>query len=25
MSFAHNPYGDGDACDKILTILSKHK
>ena len=21
MSFAHNPYGDGHACRKILEIL----
>jgi UDP-N-acetylglucosamine 2-epimerase (non-hydrolysing) len=25
MSFAHNPYGDGDACGKILDILTNHK
>jgi UDP-N-acetylglucosamine 2-epimerase (non-hydrolysing) len=25
MSFAHNPYGDGDACSKILDILINHK
>lgn len=23
MSFAHNPYGDGKACYKIIDILSK--
>ncbi|MDT3719487.1 non-hydrolyzing UDP-N-acetylglucosamine 2-epimerase [Pseudomonas oryzihabitans] len=23
MSFAHNPYGDGEACSRILEILSK--
>ena len=23
MSFAHNPYGDGKACQKILDILAK--
>ncbi|WP_223669278.1 non-hydrolyzing UDP-N-acetylglucosamine 2-epimerase [Kangiella shandongensis] len=23
MSFAHNPYGDGKACERILTVLSK--
>lgn len=23
MSFAHNPYGDGKACQRILTVLSK--
>lgn len=23
MSFAHNPYGDGEACIRILEILSK--
>jgi UDP-N-acetylglucosamine 2-epimerase (non-hydrolysing) len=23
MSFAHNPYGDGQACKKILNILEK--
>lgn len=23
MSFAHNPYGDGKACEKILDTLSK--
>lgn len=23
MSFAHNPYGDGSACDKILENLAK--
>lgn len=25
MSFAHNPYGDGDACEKILSILANNK
>jgi UDP-N-acetylglucosamine 2-epimerase (non-hydrolysing) len=25
MSFAHNPYGDGNACEKILDILANHK
>jgi UDP-N-acetylglucosamine 2-epimerase (non-hydrolysing) len=25
MSFSHNPYGDGDACGKILDILANHK
>ncbi|ALO35137.1 UDP-N-acetyl glucosamine 2-epimerase [Colwellia sp. MT41] len=25
MSFAHNPYGDGKACGKILDILAEHK
>jgi UDP-N-acetylglucosamine 2-epimerase (non-hydrolysing) len=24
MSFSHNPYGDGDACGKILDILANH-
>ncbi|EOX3331680.1 non-hydrolyzing UDP-N-acetylglucosamine 2-epimerase [Vibrio cholerae] len=23
MSFAHNPYGDGNSCNKILEILAK--
>jgi len=23
MSFAHNPYGDGTACEKIIEFLSK--
>jgi UDP-N-acetylglucosamine 2-epimerase (non-hydrolysing) len=23
MSFAHNPYGDGKACDRILDVLSR--
>ena len=23
MSFAHNPYGDGQACQRILDILAK--
>ena len=23
MSFAHNPYGDGQACLRILDILAK--
>jgi UDP-N-acetylglucosamine 2-epimerase (non-hydrolysing) len=22
MSFAHNPYGDGKACQRILEVLS---
>ncbi len=25
MSFAHNPYGDGNACAKILNVLSSKK
>ncbi|WP_026301274.1 non-hydrolyzing UDP-N-acetylglucosamine 2-epimerase [Colwellia piezophila] len=25
MSFAHNPYGNGKACDVILDILAAHK
>lgn len=25
MSFAHNPYGDGAACKRILNILAKEK
>lgn len=25
MTFAHNPYGDGDACSKILDILANQK
>jgi UDP-N-acetylglucosamine 2-epimerase (non-hydrolysing) len=25
MSFAHNPYGDGNACGKILEVLSNNK
>lgn len=25
MSFSHNPYGDGEACGKILDILANHK
>ncbi|PHR84370.1 MAG: UDP-N-acetylglucosamine 2-epimerase (non-hydrolyzing) [Colwellia sp.] len=25
MSFAHNPYGDGNACSIILDILASHK
>lgn len=25
MSFAHNPYGDGKACDRILDILAAFK
>jgi len=24
MSFSHNPYGDGKACQRILNILSKY-
>jgi UDP-N-acetylglucosamine 2-epimerase (non-hydrolysing) len=24
MSFAHNPYGDGKTCKRILDVLSKH-
>ncbi|MBD3587121.1 UDP-N-acetylglucosamine 2-epimerase (non-hydrolyzing) [Salinimonas sp. HHU 13199] len=24
MSFAHNPYGDGKACDRIIQILKDH-
>jgi len=24
MSFSHNPYGDGEACGKILNILADH-
>ena len=23
MSFAHNPYGDGKACQRVLSVLSK--
>lgn len=23
MSFAHNPYGDGQACQRILTVLAR--
>jgi UDP-N-acetylglucosamine 2-epimerase (non-hydrolysing) len=23
MSFAHNPYGDGNACAKICDVLAK--
>ena len=23
MSFAHNPYGDGKACQRILDVLAK--
>jgi len=23
MSFAHNPYGDGHACQKICDVLAK--
>jgi UDP-N-acetylglucosamine 2-epimerase (non-hydrolysing) len=23
MSFAHNPYGDGQACSRILSSLAK--
>ena len=25
MSFAHNPYGDGKTCKRILDVLAKHK
>ncbi|WP_269432990.1 non-hydrolyzing UDP-N-acetylglucosamine 2-epimerase [Colwellia sp. TT2012] len=25
MSFAHNPYGDGEACKRICDILAAHK
>jgi UDP-N-acetylglucosamine 2-epimerase (non-hydrolysing) len=24
MSFAHNPYGDGKTCERILDVLAKH-
>lgn len=24
MSFAHNPYGDGNACERIIKILGEH-
>jgi UDP-N-acetylglucosamine 2-epimerase (non-hydrolysing) len=24
MSFAHNPYGDGKTCERILHVLAKH-
>jgi len=25
MSFAHNPYGDGKACERILDVIANHK
>jgi UDP-N-acetylglucosamine 2-epimerase (non-hydrolysing) len=25
MSFAHNPYGDGNTCERILHILWNHR
>jgi len=25
MSFAHNPYGDGKACERILDVIASHK
>jgi UDP-N-acetylglucosamine 2-epimerase (non-hydrolysing) len=24
MSFAHNPYGDGKTCERILDVLANH-